>query len=371
MKARRITVRVSNPTSKKRRSKPKGRLVRDPRTGRMRRLFPPYKTLEQQDYTTQKYWSTWENRTRKNPGRPKRRRRNPEAKQGDLFAPVAERQRAKALKRPGPKPRPKRQLRRWKSVLKKPRPAPKSSAPRRVWGSGPTEQLHLDRALESVPRVNRRPVSQRPISVRATSSTTSSPAKKKSKKRSAKTRAPQHRAVRKAARKGGTMAKRRKRRKSSRGRRRIRCIAYTRKGKVVARRVNPGIPAPLAAGLGVLAGAAGGVALSYFADKLGIGSPNARAIGLVVGGAVIGAAGHKFAPGVSTAVGAGVGGIGLLRATQTMLYASPSPSTPVSGLGTGDAGMLDIASAFAQLGQDGVFDRIGEVVQDVGAVYDN
>jgi hypothetical protein len=166
------------------------------------------------------------------------------------------------------------------------------------------------------------------------------------------------------------MAKRKaKRRKSSRGRRRIRCIAYTRKGKIVARRVNPGIPAPVAAGLSVLVGAAGGVAISYFADKIGLGSPNMRALGLVGAGGVIAAAGHKFAPGVSASVGAGVAGIGLLRATQTMLYAHPSAgvsAAPVSGLGSGDG--IDIASAFAQLGQGGVFDRIGEVV-DVGAVY--
>lgn len=139
-----------------------------------------------------------------------------------------------------------------------------------------------------------------------------------------------------------------------------------RKGKHVARRVNPGIPGAIGAGLAVLAGAAGGVALSYGADKLGWGSPNARAIGLVGAGIGLAAIGHKFAPGLSASVGAGVGGIGLLRAVQTMLYASPQP---VSGLGNGTASMEDIASAFAQLGAGGsVFDRIGAVYDDVGMV---
>jgi hypothetical protein len=175
------------------------------------------------------------------------------------------------------------------------------------------------------------------------------------------------------------MAKRRsggkKRRKSSRGRRghrRIRCTAYQRKGKWIARRVNPSLPAPIAAGLGAVVGAAAGVGISYGADKLGIGSPSVRNWGLFGIGLLTAAVGHKFAPGASLAVGAGVAGIGLLRSAQTMLYAVPQATAPVSGLGMGEGGEGSISGPFGQLGSGGsVFDRIGAVVEgDVGALYE-
>lgn len=157
------------------------------------------------------------------------------------------------------------------------------------------------------------------------------------------------------------------RRKGRRGHRRIRCKAYQRKGKWIARRVNPSIPAPIGAAIAAAVGAAGGVGLSFGADKLGIGSPTMRNWGLFAAGLALAAVGHKFAPGPSAAVGAGVGAIGLLRATQTMLYAQPQ-SAAVSGYGTGDG--ADISSAFAALTQGGgVFDRIGAVVQDMDGVY--
>jgi hypothetical protein len=236
------------------------------------------------------------------------------------------------------------------------------------------EQLTLDEALRHVPKVNRRSISPRTIVVvagGAKSSSSAKPKRKRSAKKKSAARHTKNRAVRRAARKGGNMAKRRsgkKRRKGSRGRRRIRCITYMRKGKHVARRVNPGIPAPLGAALAVAVGACGGVGLSYLADKSGFGSPNQRAVALFLSGLVIAAAGHKIAPGPSAAIGAGVGGIGLLRGVQTMLYATPQ--APMSGLGTGSASMEDIAGAFAQLGAGGsIFDRIGAVVSDdVGLV---
>lgn len=297
-------------------------------------------------------------------GRRKKRRRNPGEQLS--FAHIEEKQRAKALKRRLLKKRSGKgshRLRKFRSVLKRPKSAPRSTPATRF------VQGNLDDALAAarIPRVNLRGKGNAPIVILAGGSSTSSKPSKKRRAKKARS-SKQTRAVRKAARKGGNMAKRRKgkHRKGSRGRRRIRCIAYTRKGKTVARRVNPGIPGAVGAGLAVLAGAAGGVALSYGADKLGVGSPNARAIGLVAAGIGLAAIGHKFAPGLSASVGAGVGGIGLLRAVQTMLYSSPQP---VSGLGNGSSSMEDIASAFAQLGAGGsVFDRIGAVYDDVGMV---
>jgi hypothetical protein len=307
-------------------------------------------------------------RTKKRAATKRRRRRNPGEQLS--FAALAEKQRAKSLGK-GRARRSKKgshRLRKYRSRLKH-RKTQAPSSPRFVQG-------HLDQALKAaqIPRVNLRGKGNAPIVILAGGSSSSSSKPKRKKRSGAKKRSARHnknRSVRRAARKGGNMAKRsggkRKSRKRGRkGHRRIRCIPYQRKGKWIARRVNPGIPGALGAALAVLAGAAGGVALSYGADKLGVGSPNQRAIGLVGAGIGLAALGHKFAPGLSASVGAGVGGIGLLRAVQTMLYASPQP---VSGLGNGSSSMEDIASAFAQLGAGGsVFDRIGAVYDDVGMV---
>jgi hypothetical protein len=322
-RARRITVRVSNPTHKKRAPKK--------RAGKRRR-----NPGQQLSFT--------EIAAKHARAKPLRRRHS---KKGAFISRIAK----KKGKRYAP-----------------PRKKAPSSAARTMHKSTRFEQLTLDEALKSV---NRRLIGARPIVVVAgaapRSSSSSSGTKRKRKK-----------AVRKAARKGGNMAKKRsggkKRRKSSRGRRghrRIRCIPYQRKGKWIARRVNPSLPAPVAALLGAGVGAAAGVGISYAADKLGLGSPTHRNWGLFGLGLLAAAAGHKFAPGASLAVGAGVAGIGLLRSAQTMLYAVPTATAPVSGLGSGDGGASDISSPFAQLGSGGsVFDRIGAVVDDVGALYE-
>lgn len=324
MAARRITLRVSNPTKKTKRRAPA-----------------------------------------------KRRRRNPEQGRFAGFEEVSAKHRAKPLPRHGTGAR-------------------IESGP--VFVQGDLAEA-LGRAR--IPRVNLRGKGNAPIVIlRGSSSSSSKPKRRKPRRGSAKHKRSQQskrrrlmaarrrrvsaarsttRAVRKAARKGGNMAKKKsRRRKGSRGRRRVRCIGYQVKkgrlaGRFIARRVNPGIPAPVAAGLAAIVGAAGGIALSYGADKLGVGSPTQRNWGLFGAGLAIAAIGHKFAPGPSASVGTGLATIGLLRQAQTMLYAAPQP---MSGLGMGDGGAGDIASAFAQLGQGSVFDRIGAVVDDVGLVVD-
>ncbi len=303
----------------------------------------------------------------------RRRRRNPG--QQLSFAQIAQKHtgRAKHLRRPSKKGRfiskiAKKKGKRYAPSRKR---APSSSSAA-VRPSPRYEQLTLEQALQSVPRVNRRMIGARPIVVVAGGSSASSSAKSHSAKRRKK------KAVRKAARKGGTMAraKHRRRRRSSgrkRGHRRIRCTTYKRNGKIFARRRNPSLPAPVGAGLGVLVGAAAGIGISVLADKFGIGSPTVRNYGLIGAGVAVAALGHKVAPGASTAIGAGVAALGGLRQFQTVLYAQPAPATtaaPVSGLGTGDG--VDLASAFAALTQGGsVFDRVGnlgQVIEGMGEV---
>lgn len=299
----------------------------------------------------------------------RRRRRNPEQL---TFAQVAAKHapRAKSLRgRPGSKRGrfiskiAKKKGKRYAPARKR---APAAAAPRRA---ARFEQLTLEEAMRGVPKVNRRGKGNAAIVILPGSSTSSgssssSSSSRKRKKRKAATKTA-------ARRKGGSMAKKRKAAKRSRPRRR-RCHivkGYTNKrGKVIPTHArNPGIPMPVAVGGGIVVGALAGVAASYGADRLGLGSPTHRNWGLVLGGVIGGAILHKFSPLAGVTVGTGIAGIGAARALATTLYAPSASTPPVSGMmdGSGD-GSMD--GAYDQLGQGSVYDRIGQVVEDVGYV---
>lgn len=142
-----------------------------------------------------------------------------------------------------------------------------------------------------------------------------------------------------------------------------------RRSRRRARRRNPSGPKM---GMGklfapVLIGGVGGLAVSYAVDKLNVGRPQPRNLGIIALGALAAFVGKKMKKPMGGAlVGAGVAGVGLTRLVATQQLNNPT-SAAIRGLGTGEGLDADIQSPFDQAMSPG----IGLVQPGISGVYDD
>ena len=125
--------------------------------------------------------------------------------------------------------------------------------------------------------------------------------------------------------------------------------------------------------LAVGAGLGSGAGVAYGLDKMGIGTPMQRNLGMVGLGIVSAIAIGMVSPAAGLAVGAGIAAVG---GTRALASSTAAPALPVAGLGRGEADDDDMQGPFDQIGLvtpggiDGVFDGTADV-EGIGYVVND
>jgi hypothetical protein len=150
-----------------------------------------------------------------------------------------------------------------------------------------------------------------------------------------------------------------RRRRRARARRSNPLFTKKRRRSSRRRRRNPSLPGIVPTILGVGAGAGAGAGVAYGLDKMGVGTPMQRNIGMVILGAASAFALGMVSRGAGVGVGAGIAAVGLTRVLASSTAALPQST--LRGLGTGEG--LDDAL-------EGPFESIGRVVPgEIEGIY--